>query len=734
MPLPTSTFTPDSAPAPRRRLLPGVVLGVLLVQGLAFVISAAMLAHDLRAKSQPFEDVGRLPSLLQLLWANLDLAWGYGFVGLGMILLAWPLVGWTLAKKARLSLGMIVRRAAGIALGVWGFFALKFFFARPFYFLDSADSQDLAHRITTAVPAWLQTGLFEVFPWLVVVGLAAHYTGRFLQWRMPLWPHHAIRLVSMLGVALVGLIAWGGSRLPAATAKIPPRPNILILAADSLRADHLSSHGYVRATTPTIDALAARSTQFTQCHTPIASTLEGMTSLMTSQYPHTHGLQHSYPNREQIEHVKLNSPTLAGQLESAGYETTVMGDWCAGIFTELPQGFSKLDVATRHNYKVHLAQLTYRDHPLLPIFFENHLGYTLFPSLRSRADTVTPEVVTERLKEQLSEQASHEQPFFITAFFSTTHLPYVARSPWRQKFAAANPANPHRGRIGFDVDAFLRQSDPAAPRGGLSETDASQIVDLYDDCVANFDDTVREVLEHLEKTGQAEHTIVLVTADHGDALFEPQCSLGHGRSFNGGDQDTHIPCVLHVPGQVKMGTQVNRLVRSIDFAPTLLELAGVPVDARMEGVSLRPYLTQEAANLSLAVYAETGALFAKRAIPGEEPLYIEPPAVIAAVDYTFDGHFVLLDAYQEEVLKTKERCLRTEYWKLVFSPGMEHDIWRLFDLRKDPRCEHPVNFTYPAIFKAMQSRLLSWMREKKESRIGDIFPDGEPTADMVSTQ
>ena len=719
-----------------RRVLPGVVLGVGLVQLLAFTLSAIHLSRDLYGHPQHFSDATSQPSLMQLLWANLDLAWGYGLVGLGMILLAWPLIQWANARLETFRTRKIVGQAALITAGVWVFFAVKFFFAQPFYFLSDPGYQDIAYRVTNFVPSWVKFAVFEAFPCLITAGLATHYLARLLKWKMPHWPGAAAQWVSLLTIALVSLVTWVSVSWPKSPplSLAPARPNVLILASDSLRADHLSNYGYARPTTPAIAALAARSTQFSQCYVPIASTLESVTSLMSGQYPHTHGLQHAYPNRGQVEHVKLNSPTLAGQFAAAGYETTVLGDWCAGVFSKLPHGFANLDIAPRNDYKVHLAQMTYRDHPLLPIFFGNEIGFSMFPSLRSLPEAVTPEVVTERLKVQITKQAGHEQPFFITALFSNTHLPYNARPPYNRIFKSGAADGPHRGGIAFDVDQFLKTADPSQPLAGLSEFEAAQITDLYDGCVTSFDARVREVLEHLEKTGLAEHTIVLVTSDHGDSLLEANSCLGHGRAFNGKDPDLHIPCVLYVPGRETEARCVNHLVRSIDFAPTLLDLAGLPADARMEGVSLKPYVEQPGANLALAVFAETSEPFAKRSIPGEIPLLINPPAATTAVDLSFDGHEVLLDAYQEEILKTKERCLRTQYWKLVFSPGRDRDIWRLFDLRRDPNCEHPVNFTYPGVFSSMQKSLLTWMREKKESRIGDIFPDGEPTDEVVSNQ
>ena len=736
MPLPTLHAPGQCLALPRRRVLPGVVLGVGLVQLLAFTLSAIHLSRDLYGHPQHFSDTTSTPSLMQLLWANLDLAWGYGLVGLGMILVAWPLVQWANARLETFRTRRIIGQAALITVGVWVFFAVKFFLAKPFYFLTGTTAQDLAYRVTNFVPSWIKFAVFEAFPCLMVAGLAAHYLGRILKWKMPHWPGAAAHWVSLLTVALVSLVTWVSISWPksASVVQTTAKPNVLILSSDSLRADHLSNYGYKRPTSPAIAALAAKSVQFSQCYVPIASTLESLTSVMSGQYPHTHGLQHAYPNREQVEHVKLNSPTLAGQFAAEGYETTVLGDWCAGVFSRIPHGFANLDIAPLHDYKVHLAQMTYRDHPLLPIFFGNGIGFSMFPSLRSLPEAVTPEVVAERLKDRISEQAGNPQPFFITAIFSNTHLPYNTRPPLQRDFDNDQASGPHRGGIAFDVDQFLNNADPSQPLAGLSKSEAAQIIDLYDNCVASFDARVQEVLDHLEKTGLAENTIVLVTSDHGDCLLEPNSTLGHGRAFNGKDPDLHIPCILYVPGRETDARIVNQLVRSIDFAPTLLDLAGIPADSRMEGVSLKPYLEQPGANLALAVFAETSEPFARRSIPGEIPLAMHPPGATTAVDLSFDGHAVLLDTWQEEILKTKERCLRTQYWKLVFSPGQDRDIWRLFDLRKDPNCEHPVNFTYPGVFRSMQKSLLAWMREKKESRIGDIFPDGEPTDEVVSNQ
>ncbi len=722
-----------SPPKPRRQL-PWVILGVLVVQLGIFFGAVYNLQHNTGQMDNKFKDVAVEKFMGFMTWANLDLLRGYGIIALGMVLLAWPLVGWYLRNKPNPTWGMILWRAMAVAGGVWAFYILRFFYAKPFFFTLDPGFKTIYQVVAGWLPEKVQWWIFDFVPLCVVGLLLVHYGHHIVRFFAPQWPARATRTVGTLGIASVALGAFGVMSFTKPIPKIvkrDSRPNILILASDSLRADHLSCNGYYRPTTPAIDELAKHSVNFKKCFVPIASTLESMTSIMSGQFPHTHGLQHMFPNRQQVDHVQAHAPTLANQLGAAGYSTAVVGDWCAGVFDLLPHGFQERDVSTFDNFKVYMTQVVYREHPLLPVFFDNPMGYWMFPGLRSCASFVTPEVVTDRLKSRLTTEATSEKPFFITTFYSTTHIPYRVNPPYNTKFTDPNYAGDHKEAMALDVGKFISDVNVAHKWRDLPEVEVNQIVGLYDGCVAKFDDSVKTILEHLKELGLAENTIVLVTADHGDDLFEPNCTFGHGLSFNGGDQNGNVPFVLHLPDGLGAGKQVEQIVRTIDFAPTLLDLAGIKPDQRIEGVSLRPYLEAKPADLSLAVFAETSYLFCKRYIPNEEPLYMEPMDSTTFVDESFNCHFVLKDKYQEDVLKTKERCLRTQNWKLVFTPGKNKDIWRLFDVRKDLHCEHPVNLEHPVVFQAMQDKLLKWMREKKESRITEIFPDGEPSGDIV---
>ncbi|MDP7464089.1 MAG: hypothetical protein QF614_06335, partial [SAR324 cluster bacterium] len=72
---------------------------------------------------------------------------------------------------------------------------------------------------------------------------------------------------------------------------------------------------------------------------------------------------------------------------------------------------------------------------------------------------------------------------------------------------------------------------------------------------------------------------------------------------------------------------------------------------------------------------------------------------------------------------TKERCLRTEDFKLVYTPGQHHPIHRLYDLKADPHCETDVKADHPEVYAAMKKHLWAWIAEQKEARISEIESD-----------
>ena len=596
----------------------------------------------------------------------------------------------------------------------------------------------LQQQASPFVRAQLLPTLLRGIPAAAVCLAGAWYAVRLLRWLRPACPNGVARVTGLAAAAAIGVACFLLMQTPAAVPSpasaggalpkpvMRARPNVLVIAGDSLRADHLSCNDGPPGLTPAIDSLAADGVNFRRCFTPVNGSVESMTSLLTGQYPHTHGLQHPYPGMEEAARLASGAPRLADLLSREGYETVVMGDAGSGMFEALPLGFDDVETAAGGSARSLLGESLCASYPILPLWLDNAVGRRLMPGLARSAPLMSPEVVTDRLVKRLRERAADARPFFWTVYFSCARLPYANGPDRASKITRPGYAGRHRSRLQFDPVQWPALMEAAIRSRGLTPEDREQVKALYAGSVSRFDDCVGRVLDALRRSGQLERTIVLITGDHGEDLFEPGCLPGHGAGFSGGDQSIHVPAVLHVPGG-RGGRNVPDIVRSIDLAPTLLDLCGVTPDGRMEGVSLRSYLEGGTGSLGLAAYAESSRLFPRRLIPGERPLQSEPPLPPIEVSREADGRIVLKAEHRAAVLQTKERMLRTERWKLVFTPGEQRDILRLYDLASDPHCERDVGPLHPEVLSRLREHLWEWMRERRDHRIPEIFPKGEPS-------
>ena len=726
---------PPSAPSPkprdlRRRTIFWYTLFTVMATLVGWYINALLtFAGNTYSFNNRFTEVAVGHHWFYLIWSNVEVMRGYAIVAMIFTTVIYPLV--LLWRRWR-TFGRwgVVWRALVFSGIMYGFFVFRLMLNKPYFgnygYFDQG-WKAFGDWFGLAIQQGFGFFVLYIFPALALLVCGAFY---FNEIRRAMKRHPRVFPWPVFGpiAVLIALVVTGHgffkneTPVPVAeVAKPKARPkNILILASDSFRADRLSCNGYGRNTSPHIDRIAAEGMTFRKCFTPIASTLESLTTMFSGQYPHTHGIQHMFPNKGQVDRANAKMPALAATLRQHGYDTAVIGDWCACGFKELPVGFEDITVADFDNFKVYMSEVVYLHHQILPLFFDNRVGHWLFPKLKSFANFMTPDVVTNQVIDRLERRDEDKKPFIIFAFYSCTHLPY--RTPREYAELWADPAykGDHNFELKLNVDEFIGNVDIGHKWEKLPPKDVEQINALYDGCVRMFDDSVGRIMLALDSKQLREDTIVLITGDHGDDLFEPNVTFGHGLTFNGGDQSNNVPFVLRVPGVENRGRHIDKLVRTIDFAPTLLDLAGLPPEPRFEGKSLKPYVKGNA-DLSLAWYGETSYLFFRRKIPGEEPLFIPAMDETTTIDPDFDFHFVLKDKYQETVIQTKERCLRTERFKLVYTPGVKGPIYRLYDLTEDKHCEHDIKMRYPVVFEQMKTALAKWMNEHKESTITEIF-------------
>lgn len=705
------------------KLVALTVAGTLLLWYLTAITSFAGNTYGFNNR---FTEVAIRDHLWYLLWSNVIVLKGYALVAIGYVLLLYPPMRLWYRWRPFTRWGCIWRTAL-LAVVAYGFFILRLLQEKP-YFGDYRYMEGwfswIGHFFGQTTEMVVQALVLQIFPGIALAVALLYYLNA-LRMRMR---HRTIAFSAALTTLIIFAATGYGLNKETVNALVgltpEPRPkNILIIGSDSLRGDHLSCNGYTRPTSPSIDKLAEGGVNFQRCLTPIASTLESLTSMYSSQYPHTHGIYHMFPNKNMVERVNKETPSLAATLRHHGYDTAVIGDWCACGFNELPMGFQDIIVSDFDNFRVYMSEVVFLHHQILPLFFDNRVGHMLFPKLKSFANYMTPDVVTDQVVDRMKERSQDGKPFLYFAYYSCTHLPYKTPRSYAELWTDPKYDGPHKHQLDLNVDEFIGSTDINERWSKFPPHEVEQVRALYDGCVRMFDDCVGRLTHALKEQGLMDNTIILVTGDHGDDLFEPNTTFGHGLTFNGGDQNSHVPAVFHIPGLKKPGTKIPKLTRTIDFAPTLCELVGVQPDSRFEGRSLVPYIEGKTDAMHLAYFGETSYLFFKRKIPGEEPLHIPAMDETTFIDPDFDYHFVLKPKYEDDVLKTKERCVRTERFKLVRTPGVKGPIYRLYDLKTDKHCERDVKEFFPEVTERMKRALERWTVNKQESNIREILGD-----------
>ncbi len=496
--------------------------------------------------------------------------------------------------------------------------------------------------------------------------------------------------VAALSMALIGAASL---HHPAPPPVHPERsrgtPNVLIIATDSWRFDRVGVHGARHADlTPNIDAFSKRATDLTNLHVSTASTLESWVTFFSGQLPSTHGIRSMYPSREEVRAVDAMTATLPRMLSAQGYDTFVSSDWVGNCFDLVDLGFARRHVGSVQNFEALLLEATVKAHFFVPLYFGSlpgALGDALVPGRSALASLARPAVLVDQLFEDVDGSVKAKRPFLGMLFLSPTHLPYNSRYPFNAKYGDPQYAGPHRYRVEVTAHELITTGfSPTLPLEAIAH-----VQDLYDDAVSDFDDTVGQVLAELDARGLTSNTIIIITTDHGEDLYDPGSTLGHGTNFFGGDQSTHIPFFIRMPGQLEPST-VGTLTRTVDLAPTLLTALGMAVPASMEGVDIlhgEPELISYAETCYLffpKAKAMTGLTEAERA----EVVELSGAADTLEVDPGFRHNLVLRPAYRAAVIAAKDRMIRTTRWKLIEIPGKTRPIRRLYDVLADP---HQVN-------------------------------------------
>ena len=564
------------------------------------------------------------------------------------------------------------------------------------------------YRVSRLYPLWQWATPLRIRLFQGVLGVAFTLLLLDATWHLVELNQFA-ELIAVWTVVLfyIGIVTWAGwlpDAQPRPTLAPSPNraPNILLIGSDTLRADRLGTLGYSRKPTPNIDALSDKGALFTNCYVPCARTAPSLVSLLTGTWPHTHGIRDNFVADSE---TRLKVATLPQLLRPLGYRSAALSDWCGADMGKLSFGFDHTDLPEdQWNLKYLIRQGPKDLRLFISLFVHNRLGRWLLPELYYLGGVPLTSQLGRRARRLISQLATDTKPFFLNVFYSTTHPPFASEWPWYTKFTDSDYAGESKFAMARLTDPFEIIRRQGAPR---EEFDLDQIINLYDGCVAQFDDEVGRILRHVEACGLSENTIIVIYSDHGMEFFEHD-TWGQGNSVIG-DFSPRIPLLIYDPRKPASG-KIQQIVRSIDLAPTLLELVDAAPVSNMDGISLVTCLTHKNTCQDLDAFNETGIWVTD--IPGQPSNHLRYPDLFDLIEVpnNSSGTMAIKPEYAPRIMRAKDRMIRRGRWKLVYQPLDSGYFLQLFDLESDPSCRRDLLETKPSVKTELWNHLQDFLR------------------------
>ena len=474
------------------------------------------------------------------------------------------------------------------------------------------------------------------------------------------------------------------------------RPNIVFIMSDDHAVSAISAYNdwlSELAPTPNLDRIAENGMLMTRTFNTNSICGPSRASILTGKYSHVNGFFKNEKGGD-FDGSQMTFPKL---FQQAGYQTAVIGKWHLGTN---PTGFDYSKVMINWG-----GQGTYFN----PVFLENGKD-----TIVERKRHSTAQVAHDALK-WLDKERDKEKPFMLMYQFKAPHRPWEPAKEFQTLFTDEDFPHPsnfndnYQGRIAaqqqwMEIENHMNRRDlKIPPPAGLNKRELNDYFSYgnqgqfwtpsdtlegaalknwkyqtyikdYLRCVAGVDKAVGQMLDYLKDSGLAENTIVIYTSDQGFYLGE------HGWFDKRWmyEESFRMPFMISYPKRIESGTVNSNLLLNIDFAPTLLELAGISVPDDMQGTSFVSQLDMDPNDVRDAVYYH----------------YYEYPKW-----HKVQPHY----------------GIRTNRFKLIhFYYSM--DEWELYDLDKDPNEMNNLyaNPKYKKLIKQLKKKLKALQVEYKD--------------------
>jgi len=475
------------------------------------------------------------------------------------------------------------------------------------------------------------------------------------------------------------------------------KPNILFIFTDDHAYQSISCYGSKINETPNIDRIARQGIRFDRCYVTNSICGPMRAVIQTGKYSHVNGF---CINGNRFDGSQQTFPKL---LQSAGYQTAVVGKWHLGSH-QAPQGFDYSEVL--------IGQGPYYNPPMLKNGEKTkHVGYTT-------------NIITDLAMDWLKDKRDQDKPFMLMYQHKAPHRNWQPGPKYLTMYDDVTIPEPEtlfdtyqgRGKPASTQDMSIEKTmtdndlkfttpknftpeqlevwkaayepkNKAFKEANLQGKELirwkyQRYIKDYLRCIACVDDNIGRMLDYLDESGLAENTIVIYSSDQGFYLGE------HGWFDKRWmyEESLRTPFVINWPGVTKPGTvNSNDIVSPLDFAETFCEIAGLDVPEDMQGRSLVPILKGNTPEDWRKVF-----YYQYYEYPG-------PHSVRRHYGVT-DGRHKLIRYYEPEV-----------------------DQWEMFDLASDPN-EMKSIYNSPGAADDQARMMAEMERLRAELEVTDVDP------------